>query len=651
MVTSRTVGLVRSVYSPFFAIYTRGVSNSGKQANSRRSFSCQRHRVCRLGRPHWSIAVLPFSLSIHSFAKPVPIGWNMRKIPYKWASAGDVNAFFGLMLDNIAGLVLTVSLLSLTFGFPVEFALAYMVPGTAIGVLLGDLLYFWLAFRLASKENRDDVCAMPLGLDTPSTIGMVFFVLGPAYFFKTKELAESSGLVFKALSDSVTDGSATSAMVEQFNLIQHEAAVHTWHVGICALLLTGLIKLAFSYWSNWLKDSFPRAGLLGSLAAIALALIGFMQFQKMCASPIVGFASMGLIILTLLAKGKLPGRVPGALAAVALGCALHYLLRGIEGFTEFTLLPAENSPLSEGISLTAWMEAWKFGWVGAFNDSLNYLPYIIPFAIATIIGGIDCTESAASVGDRFDTRKIIGVEAISTVVASLCGGVVQNTPYIGHPAYKAMGARAAYVLATALFVGGAGLLGYFRYILVWIPEVTVLPVLVFIGLEITGQSFIATPKRHYAALAIAFVPALAKLVIIYLDQYLAAWLGPGFPAGMNRADLETQYMLLRMLSGGFIISSLIWAAAVAKMIDRRLTDASIYFAIAGLLTLFGVIHSPLAGEKMFFPWWMTDHQDFSRVLQFAIGYLVMASILVGVAWFMRNELTPINTDEEFENLE
>lgn len=555
------------------------------------------------------------------------------------------------MLDNIAGLVLTVGLLFFTFGFPVEFALAYMVPGTAIGVMLGDLLYFWLAFRLAKRENRSDVCAMPLGLDTPSTIGMIYFVLGPAFVLKTNALAEAAKVSFGDLKDAVADGTATNAMIDQFNQIQHDAAVHTWHVGICALLLTGVIKLAFSYWSNWLKDSFPRAGLLGSLAAIALALIAFMQFQKMCDSPIVGFASMGLIILTLLARGKLPGRVPGAFAAVALGCALHYLLRGVEGFTELSLLPAESAPLTADISLTAWMEAWRFGWVEAFGDSLTYLPYIVPFAIATIIGGIDCTESAASAGDSFDTRKIIGVEAVSTIVASLCGGVIQNTPYIGHPAYKAMGGRAAYVLATALFVGGAGLLGYFKFIFVFIPEVAVLPVLVFIGLEITGQSFVVTPRRHYAALAIAFIPALAKLLIIYLDQYLGAWLGPNIPDGMNDARLEGQYILLRMLSGGFIISSLIWAAAVAKMIDRRLSDASIYFAIAGLLTLFGVIHSPIAGEKMFFPWTIAGDPNFERVLQFAIGYLVMASVLFGLAWMMRGELTPITTDEEFENLE
>ena len=238
------------------------------------------------------------------------------------------------------------------------------------------------------------------------------------------------------------------------------------------------------------------------------------------------------------------------------------------------------------------------------------------------------------------------------IVAGMCGGVVQNTPYIGHPAYKAMGGRAAYVLATALFVGGAGLLGYFKYIFVFIPEVAVFPVLVFIGLEITGQSFIATPRRHYAALALAFIPALAKLIIIYLDQYLGFWLQGNVPEGIQNGRLEGQYILLRMLAGGFIISSLIWAAALAKMIDRKLFDAAIYFAIAGILTLFGVIHSPLAGEQMFLPWseGIRSNSNFLLMVEFAVGYLVLAVVLCVISWTMKSSLTPINTDEEFEAL-
>src|SRR5262245_15822342 len=89
-----------------------------------------------------------------------------------WAAAGDVNAFFGLMLDNVADLLLMISLLTGAFAFPTDVAIRYMVPGTAIGVMVGDLAFFWLALQLAKKTGRSDITAMPLGLDTPSTFGM-----------------------------------------------------------------------------------------------------------------------------------------------------------------------------------------------------------------------------------------------------------------------------------------------------------------------------------------------------------------------------------------------------------------------------------------------------------------------------------------------
>ena len=100
------------------------------------------------------------------------------------------------------------------------------------------------------------------------------------------------------------------------------------------------------------------------------------------------------------------------------------------------------------------------------------------FALAAVVGGIDCTESAAAAGDEYDTGQVIGVEAFATLVAALCGGVIQTTPYIGHPAYKAMGGRAAYSLATALFIGSAGLLGYFGFLYVIIPKAAIFPILV-----------------------------------------------------------------------------------------------------------------------------------------------------------------------------
>src|SRR5262249_60317905 len=77
----------------------------------------------------------------------------------------------------------------------------------------------------------------------------------------------------------------------------------------------------------------------------------------------------------------------------------------------------------------------------------------VPFAVATVVGGIDNAESANAAGDEYRTRDVLLTEALATIIAGTCGGVVQNTPYIGHPAYKGMGARAGYTLATAIVIG------------------------------------------------------------------------------------------------------------------------------------------------------------------------------------------------------
>ncbi len=560
----------------------------------------------------------------------------MKKNSYIWAAPGDVNAFFGLMLDNIAGLVLTVGMLASIFQFPVDFSLRYMVPGTAIGVMIGDLMFFWLAFRYAKQTGKTNVTAMPLGLDTPSTIGMVLFVIGPAFVVAKEKL--------------LAEGVAETVAVQM-------AAMDAWHIGICAIFITGLIKLLMSFGSNWVRTVFPRAGLLGSLAAIALVLIAFMQLPRLALNPIVGFASLVIVLVTLVARGKLPFRIPGALGAVTIGCIVWYLMVGTDAAVGTHLAPNLPNDGTHPVWFpTEWLTVFSFSWFSSMEATVQYLPYIIPFAIATVIGGIDCAESAASVGDDFDTRNVISIEALATIGASICGGVIQTTPYIGHPAYKAMGGRAAYTLATALFVGGAGLIGYFGLLHKFIPEAALLPILIFIGIEITAQSFHATPRRHYAALAIACLPALAKLIMIYVGQF-AVWLNWDTMPAAARAELQSLILHMNVLAGGFILTSLIWASAMAKIIDRRFIHASVYMAVGGLLVLFGVMHSPLEGDKMFLPWNLLDQtgafdaESTRVVLQFAVAYLVMSVLLFILGVTMAKSTPPISTDEEFENLE
>ena len=545
---------------------------------------------------------------------------------YKWAAPGDVNAFFGLMLDNIADLLLTVGLLAVVFEFPTNFALGHMIPGTAIGVLVGDLLFFAMALKLARRTGRNDITAMPLGLDTPSTFGMVFFVLGPAFVASKAELLGAAGGVLS--EDEVL-----------------QAAVRTWYIGICAIFISGVFKFACALGSGWIRRVLPRAGLLGSLAAIAMVLISFLPLIEILHTPVVGFVALAIILTTLVARVQLPAKIPGALGALLVAGTIYYLM-------DWTgTLPHGGGSLIEprdALMPTGWFAVFRFEWIGAMGDAVQYLPIVIPFALGTVVGGIDCTESAAAAGDEYHTGRVIAVEAFATVVAGLCGGVIQTTPYIGHPAYKAMGGRAAYTLATALFVGGAGVLGYFGYLYVLIPKPTVFPILVFIGLEITAQSFLATPRRHYPAVVLAVVPALAALAMIYVDKLLGdgAVLGAGITIDDFSESLQGEIMTMRLLANGFIVTSLLWASALAAMIDRRLQLAATFLAVAGACSLFGIIHSPLPGAAMFWPFSL-DESLREIPIRFAVGYLAAAAILTAWhRWLQSVGVTPILTDEE-----
>ncbi|MEX0939412.1 MAG: permease [Pirellulales bacterium] len=533
---------------------------------------------------------------------------------YRWATAGDVNAFFGLMLDNIADLFLTVSLLAGFFEFPATFAFHYMIPGTAIGVLVGDLVFSAMAFRLARRTGRQDVTAMPLGLDTPSTFGMAFFVLGPAFL-----AAKAAGLS------------------------PEEAARHTWHIGICAIFVSGLFKLLCALGSNWIRRVIPRAGLLGSLAAIALVLISFLPLLEIMRSPLVGLVALAVILTTLVARVELPARVPGALGALLVGTAMFYLMRWLN----LPLGEVEVAALNPADALwpVAWLEVFRFEWLSAMDDTLRYLPIVLPFALATVVGGIDCTESAAAAGDEYDTGRIVAVEGAATLLAALCGGVIQTTPYIGHPAYKAMGGRAAYTIATALFVGSAGVCGYFAYFYEFIPKPAIYPILIFIGLEITAQSFHATPRKHYAAVALACTPAMAALVVIYSDKLLGA-------AGLSIDDLApplaAEIQSLRVVSNGFIVTSLLWASWLAALIDRRLVMAAAYAGTAAACSLFGLIHSPVAGAALVLPWSLPENVPQAALGQtpvyLAAGYAAVAMLLLAWAGW-RGSAAPEDTAE------
>ena len=61
--------------------------------------------------------------------------------------------FFALAIDNLALLAAMSAILTGVFHLPAGLVFGRMVPGTAVGVLLGDLAYSAMAFRLARRER------------------------------------------------------------------------------------------------------------------------------------------------------------------------------------------------------------------------------------------------------------------------------------------------------------------------------------------------------------------------------------------------------------------------------------------------------------------------------------------------------------------
>ena len=116
----------------------------------------------------------------------------MESFRYRWFTPGDLNACVALMLDSLVNLSVLASILTLGFGFPADIVYLKMIPGSTFGVFVGDMLYTWLAVRLANKKKQAEVTAMPLGFDTPSTIGIALAVLGPAFVAAKSDLLKAA---------------------------------------------------------------------------------------------------------------------------------------------------------------------------------------------------------------------------------------------------------------------------------------------------------------------------------------------------------------------------------------------------------------------------------------------------------------------------
>src|ERR1700728_898802 len=287
----------------------------------------------------------------------------------RWFTGGDVDGFFGLFFSGFPDLLLIVGLAPVC-GIPLGFVASRILPGAAISVLAGNLFYAWQARRLAHREGRSDVTAIPFGINTPTIFAYVFLIMGPIY---TRT---------------------------------HDANL-AWHAGIFASMMSGIVQTVAASCTDGLRRSTPRAALLSPLAGLALAYL--------CLGFIFGvFQQAAIALLPMLAlftlygsRLRLPYRVPPALFAIALGAVLVAVLRWLNLYTVPTpTVPAVRLYLPHALNIFA-----------LFNQHAYwpYLAIIIPLAALDTLGSLMILESVKVAGDDYATRPSLLMNGLGTL--------------------------------------------------------------------------------------------------------------------------------------------------------------------------------------------------------------------------------------------
>src|SRR5690606_14005210 len=132
---------------------------------------------------------------------------------------------------------------------------------------------------------------------------------------------------------------------------------------------------------------------------------------------------------------------------------------------------------------------------------------------------------------------------------------------------------------------------------------------------------------HYPAVALACVPALAALAIIFADKFLGVLAAQGIAADALPDALHTEVGIVRVLANGFIVTSLLWASLLAMLIDRRLSAAAGLAVLMAAVTLFGVMRLARPGGAMFLRWQLSG-PDGRVPWEYGAGYFLVAVVLV-----------------------
>lgn len=470
---------------------------------------------------------------------------------YKLFNRSDFNAFWALFTDNLVNLLILSGVCQFVFQMPADIVFGRIVPGAAVAILAGVVVYALLAKWVANRQGKD-VTALPYGISTPVMFVYLFGVIGP---------------IFWATNDPLL----------------------AWQVGIGAGFMGGIVAAFGAIIGPFLKRITPRAGMLGTLCGIALVFIGSVPLAEIFEHPLIGFTSLLFILWGLIGRFRLPGNVPAGLVAIAVGTVIAIFL-------------GQSSFSTEGVGF--------YPPVPYFGDMIAGIQYLfanpelflvlIPVQIYNFIETMNNVESAEAAGDTYPVALCQVTDGAGTMIGALFGSPFPTTVYIGHPAYKRMDARAGYIIGVAFVIAAAAFLGFLSFLAGLIPIAAAAPVLVFVSVSLITNTAFAVRPAHMAAVTFAILPHISEFLMVKWGSLMNALRTSGVEGLPSLGDNALTAALLRegahyeghlALSQGAIITGLVWGAIVADVIDGRHRHAGGFAIVAAIMSSVGIIHS------------------------------------------------------------
>lgn len=201
----------------------------------------------------------------------------------------DLNGFFGLFTNNVTNILVLTGLLLYAAKMPEILVFGRILPAVGLGIFLSSLFYFWQGYKMAKKEGRDTVTALPSGISVPHMFLIIFMIVLPV---------------------NQKTGNATLA----------------WQTAMAWCLIEGVVECSGAVLGKFIRRVIPRAALLGSLAGMSITYIMVNGSIQSWEVAYISFASFAVILLGFIAKKKMPFGIPVGLAAILLGTVLGWNL-------------------------------------------------------------------------------------------------------------------------------------------------------------------------------------------------------------------------------------------------------------------------------------------------------------------------------------